>query len=818
MKYQAIREEEIKNKVAQDFFSTYDCSKIIGNIDFTVCPKAGQTEETESLLWAEAKKGCVDVHKSLVQLILTIGKARTFDKFLPPSLLGAFDAEKIAFLPYSEIQEIFYLNDFNWNVAPSNHETKEFKQIQAKVQASLEAQTLGFDFIRDEAELKAFIRDNFHLGQSDLNKIRIDKNNFIAVYNKWLQSVKPQIALNWEAARKQGIIDADLYLADLLSENNHTLKDKLFALLRSNHYELDRQIDEAGMFNSKKIYFKDNQVAHGQFWNRYQRPPEETYWDYIVERRDLLVPQDIRERRGSFFTPQIWVELSQQYLARHLGQDWQEEYFIWDCAAGTGNLLNGLSHKYRIWASTLDRQDVEVMRDRIENGANLLNQHVFQFDFLNDDFLPQSQGGKLPENLYKIIQDEEKRKKLIIYINPPYAEASTATTISGRGANKTGVSTKHKANAYFKPKIRAASNELFALFMAQVVDKIGACHLGLFSKLKFVQGSNFEYFKEYFKAKYLGGFVVPANSFDNVKGSFPIGFTLWNLGLPQQLDEVICDVYDKKAKFLGQKQFYGLLRESINIWIKQSDDKAEEPLAYMGNPAPDFQHNTQLYLSLKKGIEHFNFYEINRRNLFYAVVYFGVRLCMRATWLNDRDQFLKPYDSWKKDKLFQADCLAYVLFHGQNRVSCLEGSNHWIPFREEEVGAQAAFESHFMSDFILGKVERVEPNGLFKVEEAEPNFKGPVVFSMQAQALFEAGRKLWRYYQQQKGVEVNASFYDIRAYFQGRNKQGKMNNHSSDQVYLEHLAELRRASEVLAEAIKPKIYEHGFLETREGLI
>ena len=26
----------------------------------------------------------------------------------------------------------------------------------------------------------------------------------------------------------------------------------------------------------------------------------------------LLVPQDIRERKGSFFTPQIWVEKSQQ--------------------------------------------------------------------------------------------------------------------------------------------------------------------------------------------------------------------------------------------------------------------------------------------------------------------------------------------------------------------------------------------------------------------------------------------------------------------------------------------------------------------------
>lgn len=53
----------------------------------------------ESLLWAEAKTGVSDVYNSIVQLILTIGKARTFDQFLPPPMLGALDGEKIAFIP-----------------------------------------------------------------------------------------------------------------------------------------------------------------------------------------------------------------------------------------------------------------------------------------------------------------------------------------------------------------------------------------------------------------------------------------------------------------------------------------------------------------------------------------------------------------------------------------------------------------------------------------------------------------------------------------------------------------------------------------------
>lgn len=32
----SIREEELKNKVAADFFGAFDCTRIIGNVDFCV--------------------------------------------------------------------------------------------------------------------------------------------------------------------------------------------------------------------------------------------------------------------------------------------------------------------------------------------------------------------------------------------------------------------------------------------------------------------------------------------------------------------------------------------------------------------------------------------------------------------------------------------------------------------------------------------------------------------------------------------------------------------------------------------------------------
>ena len=812
MKYQDIREEELKNKIAQDYFWLYDCSKIIGNVDFSVCIHQKENLEPKFLLWAEAKRGSSDVYKSIVQLILTIGKARTFDKVLPPNMLAAFDGEKIAFVPYNEVSDVFYLNDFNWNVRPSDYDSKEFKLIHDKVKNLIDQKALIFDFIKDDQELQNFIKNNFVVGNLGLNKTQIDKNNFIVIYNKWLQTVKPTIAVNWEIAKQTGIIDGDFYLADLLSEENNTLKDNLFVLLKHDYYELDRKIDAAGMFSSKKTYFLDKQVAHTQFWNKYQRPPKEAYWDYIIKRRDLLVPQDVRERKGSFFTPQIWVEHSQKYLSETLGEDWQDEYYIWDCAAGTGNLLAGLCNKYRIWASTLDNQDVEVMRDRIKNGANLLEDHVFQFDFLNDDF------SKLPPALQEIIKSPEKRKKLVIYINPPYAEATTARTVTGTGKNKAGVAKGNAMNALYKEKIKGAANEIFALFMARIYDKINGAKLALFSTLKFVQGSNFDKFKTFFLAKFLKGFIVRANSFDNVKGEFPIGFTIWDTGQKKKIKQVVCDVLDNQGLKIAEKTFYGDLPQSINKWIKQYDNGSSEHIAYMGNPAPDFQNNKFLNIENNIGTRHVNYFSFTRNNIFFGCIYFAVRQIIEPSWLNDRDQFLYPNEGWEKDTEFQNDCLAFTLFHSQNKISTKDGPNHWIPFSEEEVKARTVFQSNFMARFIKGKLKA---NGNGTLLAPEKLRTSPLVFSSEAQAVFEAGRALWTYYHTQdfkllqydekSQYNPNVSLYDIRAYFQGRSTGGKMNNKSSDEDYNHLIGVLRLRLKELGDKIRPKVYEYGFL-------
>jgi hypothetical protein len=85
-------------------------------------------------------------------------------------------------------------------------------------------------------------------------------------------------------------------------------------------------------------------------------------------------------------------------------------------------------------------------------------------------------------------------------------------------------------------------------------------------------------------------------------------------------------------------------------------------------------------------------------------------------------------------------------------------------------------------------------------------------FSAEATMVFDAGRELWKYYHSQKNINVNASLYDIKEYFQGRDDKGKMNNKSEDKKYNELINNLRDELKYLTQKIEPKIYEYEFLK------
>lgn len=130
---------------------------------------------------------------------------------------------------------------------------------------------------------------------------------------------------------------------------------------------------------------------------------------------DRLIEDTDRRKSGDFWTPTKWVDYAHQRLDETLGDNWRDEFVVWDNCAGTCNLTRDYKFK-ELYISTLFDSELQ-MGIRFNKEA----EH-FQFDFLND-YIPN------PNELYSgetkisdgLLEAFEQNKKILFLINPPYA-------------------------------------------------------------------------------------------------------------------------------------------------------------------------------------------------------------------------------------------------------------------------------------------------------------------------------------------------------------------------------------------------------------
>jgi hypothetical protein len=137
--------------------------------------------------------------------------------------------------------------------------------------------------------------------------------------------------------------------------------------------------------------------GYRNFWNIYHHPPEREHRHYLLERRDSLLPMDDQKFKGAFYTPLHIVDKAYDQLKATLGANWQKKYIVWDMCAGVGNLEAKHSNLRNVYMSTLDAEDVTIMR----SNPAFAGAEIFQYDYLNDDVDDFGQidcdlSGKLP--------------------------------------------------------------------------------------------------------------------------------------------------------------------------------------------------------------------------------------------------------------------------------------------------------------------------------------------------------------------------------------------------------------------------------------
>ncbi|GAA9367399.1 hypothetical protein BTM411_14530 [Helicobacter pylori] len=279
------------------------------------------------------------------------------------------------------------------------------------------------------------------------------------------------------------------------------------------------------------------------------------------------------------------------------------------------------------------------------------------------------------------------------------------------------------------------------------------------------------------------------------------------------------EVFDSLGEFLGYKTFKPIVDKvkNINQYLKRYNINNSNILGFIDCAGVDFQNNNFVNLANNKNPKrNITFFGLTLTNLLIGAIYFSIRHCIKATWQNDRDQFYAPYDdAFQDDSEFKNNCLIFMLFHTQNRITTTQGTNHFIPFSEDEVESKERYSSHALLDFLKVKLqEQTQNNNLFDSSKKE---RKPLEFSPSASRVFDAGREIYRYYHTQdftnRHYNANASLYDIKEFFQGRNAQGKLNPpvKAKDTYYKQLYANLQDALKDLAKEIQPKVYEYGFL-------
>jgi hypothetical protein len=757
-----------------------------------------QTKE----IWFEAKDNArVSTYAMFTQLMHYVQIALNKGEYVPP-FLCVIDTQKAAIMKSADVIPFLEKKTIKWGKSASNYTQEALDAISAHIGTHF----VSFKIETHEDEFINTVKNAIKNG--DIIRIQITPDNLKQVFDKWVQMIGREI---------KGVAEEDyalLFFADIMHDGTAATHDNLTAqLLHKNN---------APVFSlNGKLFELSNKEGYRQFWAIYHKPPKAEYRNYLLERRDSLIPLDERSFKGAFYTPLNVVDKAYDKLTETLGKNWQKEYIVWDMCCGVGNLEVKHSNPRNIYMSTLDIADVDVMKAT----KTCVAATRFQYDYLNDDItddgkIDYSLTNKIPEALRKAIADG---KKILVLINPPYAEAANSQGNEG----KTNVSKTKIANSM--GNYGYASRELFTQFLVRISKELPTATLAMFSTLKYVNAPNFEKFRQEWNAKYLGGFVVHSKAFDGLNGDFPIGFLIWlteqKTKKRQPINQITTEVLDKNANPIGEKSFFNLPNQQLlSNWIVRTKPNDVDALPLKNAISPttstkdvrgtkwadgaiggmickgsDLQNAPQQTALLSSGYCSAGGFLVTDKNLWQVAIVFSMRQLVKHTWINHNDQFLKPTETLNDE--FKNDCLISMLFHGKNLTASANNLewkgkkwsivNHFIPFTEEEVNSPDRFESDFMVQYLANKI-----------------------LSDEAKNVLEEGKKLWQSYFAHTDVRkvrdelklnrADVGWYQIRKALQARNASGDfppVNFKPFEESY-----------KILTDKLQPQVYELGFLK------
>lgn len=668
---QAVTEEDVKSRFASHFSIAYDTRN---KIDLYTPEIAFEFKADRDLRVLKL------LATTLAQLLYYIRRIKYEETERPmPQFLCVASKSTAAIFQTATLERAYTSVEYNWLMQPSSPDemlVDALLNLPELTQAHVYDLTINHEIEAFSERLSAILTGA--IKSDKVAKKSITEENFEDVFEYW-STMFADYVRNGQKPSKYFVTDIQVGKSYLQRDRNEVIF--YFA---------------NGDARVKKIFVKH----YDYFWSLYEKVEDQSVIKGILAKVDRLTDEFQRRFHGEFFTPVQFAKLALHYIEQNVQKQWwlDPTYRLWDMASGTGNLeyYLPLEAQAKCYLSTLYHEEVEHCKTLFPSA------HVFQYDYLNDDVANLFRGNeldfgledwKLPKQLREDLRNKDL--KWIILINPPFATAQTAGT--SKKASKTDVSDTKIRRVMHNNDLGEASRELFSQFLFRIKHEFNGkhTHLALFSKVKYINSNNDSQLRaKIFDFKYVAGFLFHSKAFHGVKGNFPIGCLIWDLTQSLELGNQVIktDVFDLEVNLIGQKlvKTYEKAR-FLSKWIKRPRTSAIFPpfasatnirtdnkdirnrvapgfiasLMLLGN---DYQH--QNFTSILSGpYVSAGALSITKDNFGQAMFAHTVRRLPKATWLNDRDQFLAPDP--EPDNELVLDCVIWSIWSNSNQCVSL---------------------------------------------------------------------------------------------------------------------------------------------------
>lgn len=569
-----------------------------------------------------------------------------------------------------------YLNsDINWEIAPCTAHKHNTPLVKAMVD---DMDILPFVFDIDENfTMETIVNKIIELGNNGVRKVKISSTNISTIYDYFCSNVISSVVLSSNQK-------ANLFIQLLINPNdNYFHPQKKNTLCTQAFGEL--KVDDKRF----KSFFK-------HFEDRIYSPKEKEAMTALLDR---LIEDVTRRSKGEFYTPTLWVDEAHKMISEAFGDSWKDEYIVWDCSCGTGNLTRDYIFR-ELYCSTLEQSDIDTIN---QMGYNK-NAVKFQFDFLNEPIFDNALIGlktKVPPTLQQALIDG---KKVLFLINPPYATANNMGTKEGdhkAGCSDTKIGLDMKENGWGK-----ASQNLYAQFMYRVseLNIDSNVQLSIFCPSLYKTGESYNNFRKEFykKFRYDRGMIFNASHFSDTANTWGIDFSIWKSGIENRdsLLSIIKDISPIDGIInMGEKWLYNLdnhkqaskwVREEIK-GLKTNNDVPQLTSAI--NVKVEGQtmrgcvcNNTMGYLQTAGNAIYKNPTDVSlfswamsqghglpiiKENFNKVCSLFTARKSIVSEWYNQKDEYFAPNENHSDWEQFTKDSIVYSLFNNSSQQSSL---------------------------------------------------------------------------------------------------------------------------------------------------